>query len=83
MTREIVLEILLEVLERDGMIHGAMQNALNKYQYLKKQDRAFITRMGEGTVERLLTIDAVLDLCSKVKTKNMKPVIRTILRRSV
>ena len=28
MTREIVLEILLEVLERDGMIHGAMQNAL-------------------------------------------------------
>ena len=83
MTREIVLEILLEVLERDGMIHGAMQNALNKYQYLKKQDRAFITRMGEGTVERLLTIDAVLDLCSKVKTKNMKPVIRTILRMSV
>lgn len=83
MTREIILEILLEVLERDGMIHSALQKALYKYQYLKKQDRAFITRIGEGTVERLLTIDAVLDLCSKVKVKKMKPVIRTILRMSV
>ena len=83
MTREIILEILMEALERDGLIHSAMQKALNKYQYLKKQDRAFITRIGEGTMERLLTIDAVLDLCSKVKVKKMKPVIRTILRMSV
>ena len=39
MTREIILEILMEALERDGLIHSAMQKALNKYQYLKKQDR--------------------------------------------
>lgn len=82
-SREIILDILMEVLERGGFIHSSMKQALSKYQYLKKQDRAFITRIGEGTVERLLTIDAVLDLCSKVKTRDMKPVIRTILRMSV
>ncbi|MDO5406533.1 MAG: 16S rRNA (cytosine(967)-C(5))-methyltransferase RsmB [Eubacteriales bacterium] len=81
--REIILDILLEVLERGGFVHVILRQALEKNQFLEKQDRAFITRVVEGTIEYRLTIDAVINSCSKVKVNKMKPVIRTILRMSV
>lgn len=82
-SRGIILDILMEVLERGAYSHVILRQALEKYQYLEKQDRAFITRVAEGTIEYRLTIDAVLDQCSGVPVKKMKPVIRTILRMSV
>lgn len=82
-SREIILDILLEVLERERFVHDVLGQALGKYQYLEKADRAFITRIAEGTVENLLAIDQVIDCCSRVKTAKLKPVIRTILRISV
>lgn len=82
-TRELILDILLEILEKGQHSHVVLRQALEKYQYLPKSDRAFITRTVEGTIERLITIDGVLDLCSNTKVKKMKPVIRTILRMSV
>lgn len=82
-SREIILDILMEILEKGGHSHVILRQALEKYQYLEKQDRAFITRVAEGTIEYRLTIDAVIDQCSKVKTGKMKPVIRTILRMAV
>lgn len=82
-SREIILELLLEILERGGYSHVVLRQALEKYQYLEKQERAFITRVTEGTIEYKLTIDSVLNQCSKVKVNKMKPVIRTILRMSV
>lgn len=82
-SREIILDVLLEILERGGYSHVILRQALEKYQYLEKQERAFITRVTEGTIEYKLTIDAVLNQCSKVKVNKMKPVIRTILRMSV
>ncbi len=81
--RELILDILMEILEYGGYSHVVLKKALDKYQYLEKQNRAFITRVTEGTIEYLLTIDAVIDQCSKTKVKKMKPVIRTILRMSV
>lgn len=80
--REIVLDILLEILEEGNLSHLVLKQALEKYQYLEKQDRAFITRLTEGTLERLIQLDYVLDRFSRVKTGKMKPVIRTILRMS-
>ena len=56
---------------------------LNKYQYLEKRDRAFITRVVDGTLEHMIEIDYILDQFSKVKVKKMKPVIRGILRSAV
>lgn len=82
-SREITLDILLEILEKGGYSHVILSQALEKYQYLEKQDRAFITRLTEGTVEYRITIDGILNQCSKVKVGKMKPVIRTILRLSV
>lgn len=81
--RELILDILMEILEYGGYSHVVLKKALDKHQYLEKQKRAFITRVTEGTIEYLLTIDAVIDQCSKTKVAKMKPVIRTILRMSV
>lgn len=82
-SRELILDILMEILEKGGYSHIILRQALEKYQYLEKQDRALITRVVEGTIEYRLTIDAVIDECSKIKVAKMKPVIRTILRMSV
>ncbi len=82
-SREVILDILFEVLERDGFVHGSLRMALEKYQYLEKPDRAFITRVAEGTVENLLAIDEVLGRCSSIPVGKMKPVVRTVLRMSV
>lgn len=56
---------------------------MEKYQYLDKKERAFITRVVEGTLEHLIEIDYIINQFSKVKVNKMKPVIRTIIRNSV
>lgn len=81
--REIVLGILMEVTENGQYSHKVLRDVLSKYQYLTKQERAFITRVTEGTLERLIEIDYILDRFSKVKVKKMKPVIRGVLRSAV
>lgn len=81
--REIALETLL-LITRDGEYsHIALKNVLDKYLYLEKQERAFITRVVEGTLERMIEMDYIIDQFSKVKVKKMKPVIRLILRSGV
>lgn len=81
--RELVLDILYEILEKGGYSHVVLNQALSKYQYLEKQDRAFITRVTEGTLEYLIQIDHVLNQFSTTKVNKMKPLIRTLLRMSV
>ncbi len=81
--RELTLGALIDILENDQYSHQVIQNTLKKYQYLEKQDRAFFSRLTEGTVEQLIRIDYVLNQYSKVKVKKMKPVIRNILRMGV
>ena len=81
--REIVLAILMEVTENGAYSHIVLREVLEKYQYLEKRERAFITRVTEGTLEHMIEIDYILDQFSKVKVKKMKPVIRNILRSAV
>lgn len=81
--REIVLGILLEITKEGGYSHIVLRNTLEKYQYLDKKERAFITRVVEGTLEHLIEIDYIINQFSKVKVNKMKPVIRTIIRNSV
>ena len=59
--REIILETLL-LITRDGEYsHIALKNVLDKYQYLEKRERAFITRVVEGTLERQIEIDYIIN----------------------
>ena len=75
---------MLLAIDRDGQYsHLVLRDVLDKYQYLSKQERAFLTRLTEGTVERMLTLDYVIDQFSKTKVKKMKPLIRELMRLSV
>lgn len=81
--REVVLEILMEITENGAYSHKILGDVLSKYQYLEKRERAFITRVVEGTLEHMIEIDYILNQISKTKVKKMKPVIRNLLRSSV
>lgn len=78
-----ILEILLEIEEEGQHSHIAIRNALSKYQFLPKQERAFITRVCEGTLEYRILIDYIIDSFSKIMVNKMKPAIREILRSAV
>lgn len=82
-TRELVLDMLMEV-TRDGrpshVVHSQM---LEKYEYLEKQERKFISRLFKGTLERMLTLDYVIGLFSSVKLSKIRPVVKNILRMGV
>ena len=80
--RALVLELLLEITSQKAYSHVALRGALEKYQYLSKQERAFLTRLTEGTIERMLELDYLIGRFSKVPVHKMKPVIRNILRMS-
>lgn len=82
-TRELILDMLIEIIEKEEYSHIVLRQVLEKYQYLDKVDRAFITRITEGTLENLIKIDYIINQFSKVKAKKMKPLIRTLLRMSV
>ena len=81
--RELVLAVLMEVTENGQFSHIVLRDVLSKYQYLEKRERAFITRVTEGTLEHLIEIDYILDQFSTVPAEKMKPVIRELLRSSV
>lgn len=81
--RALVLEMLLAVNEEGQYSHLVLRDVLDKYQYLGKQERAFLTRLMEGTLERQLTLDYVIDQFSKTRVKKMKPLIRNLMRMSV
>lgn len=81
--RELVLDMLLQITRDGEYSHIIIKNVLDKYQYLDKRERAFITRVVNGTLERMIEIDYIINLFSKVKVNKMKPLIRTILRSSV
>ena len=82
-SRELILDILMEILEKGAYSHVVLGQALGKYQYLSKADRGLITRVTEGTLEYLIQIDWILNRYSATKVEKMKPVIRTILRMSL
>lgn len=81
--REIALDILMEINEREQYIHVLLNDALRKYQYLEKNERAFITRLVKGTMERRMTLDYVINQVSSVRVNKMKPLIRNLMRMSV
>lgn len=80
--REIIIEILLELERTDGYVNLLLADVLEKYDYLEPREKAFIKRVTEGSVERKIQIDYVLNGISKVPVKKMKPFIRALLRMS-
>ena len=67
--RECALDVLIKVDKKEELSHIAISNVLEKYQFSEKRDRAFFTRLVEGTLERQITIDYVADQFSKTKIR--------------
>ena len=67
--RMMALELMLEIMEQGNYSSHALNDMLSVHQFMDKQDRAFLARLVQGSVERCLEIDYVLDQFSKVKTK--------------
>ncbi len=82
-TRELALDILMEILENGSYSHLVIRNVLDKYNYSDIRDKSFVKRITEGTLERLIQIDYVLNEFSKVPVSKMKPLIRNLMRLSV
>ena len=80
--RAVALDIVTEVLENGGFLNRLLRQVLNKYAYLDRRDRAFLSRLCIGTVERKITLDACIDHISSLPVRKMKPFIRNLLRIS-
>ncbi|MDR1018738.1 MAG: 16S rRNA (cytosine(967)-C(5))-methyltransferase RsmB [Lachnospiraceae bacterium] len=81
--RHIIVNILNSVIIQGEHSNTAINKALHDNQDLDKQERAFISRVVIGTIERLITIDYIINKISKLPVKKMKPNIQMILRSSV
>ena len=64
--REVVLDILLELSKESEYSNILIAAVLEKHDYLDGREKAFIKRVSEGTIERRIQIDYVLDRFSKV-----------------
>ena len=82
-TREIILDTLLELEKEEVFSNVLIRQVLQKYDYLPAQDKAFIKRVTEGTVERRIELDHILNQFSSVPVAKMKPLIRQLMRMSV
>lgn len=82
-TRELAVLMLLEIVEKEKYSHLVIRDVLNKYNYMEGRDKAFLKRITEGTLERMIQIDYILNQFSGVPVSKMKPFIRNLLRMSV
>lgn len=81
--RALALELLLAVIKDGEYSHIVRTAVLEKYQYLTKQERSFLTRLTEGVLERQIELDYIINQFSTTKTNKMKPEIRCILQIGV
>lgn len=82
-TRELVLDMLLEMEKERVYSNILIRRVLDKYDDLPAKDKAFLKRVTEGTLERRIQMDYIIDAFSKTPVKKMKPLIRNLLRMSV
>lgn len=82
-TRAIVLDMLIEILDKGEFSHLVLNAVLMKYAYLPEREQHFMVRLTRGTIEKVLELDDILNQLSKTKVNKMKPVIREILRMSL
>ncbi|MDR2889343.1 MAG: 16S rRNA (cytosine(967)-C(5))-methyltransferase RsmB [Lachnospiraceae bacterium] len=80
--RELVLNMLIAITEEQTYSHLLIGDVLNKYNYWPSRDKDFVKRLTEGTLERLITLDYIIDHYSKLPTTKMKPLIKNLLRMS-
>ncbi len=79
--REAAVKMLVEVCKDKQFSHVIKTKYLDKIE--EKRERALATRLFEGSLERMLELDYIIDSFSKTPVRKMKPVIAAILRMTV
>ena len=78
--RAAALRVITAVMEEGELGHRALADELSRHPSWSGSEKAFFTRLAEGTVERCLELDYVIGCFSRTPVRKMKPVIRGILR---
>ena len=78
--RMLALDILLLTEDGAGFSSQLTEAALTKYDYLPAEQKGFIRRLCDGCVRERLYLDYCIDSISKTKTRQMKKLIRVLLR---
>ena len=81
--RDLVLSMLKEIYAGNEFSHILIRQVLDKYDYLESSEKAFIKRLTEGTLERTIELDYVINQFSNTPVNKMKPLIRALMRMSV
>ena len=81
-TRQLALEAMVSIMDNGEYCDKVLHGILDKYP-LEQRDRAFLMRLVEGTVERCIELDYVIDRYSKLPVAKQKPMVREILRLAV
>ena len=82
-SRELIVTMLMSINGGDEYSHILIRNVLDKYDYLDNKEKAFIKNVTEGSIERRIELDYIIDSFSKTPAKKMKPFIRELMRMSV
>ena len=80
--RQIAFKALMKIQNNKGFSNLVVNNSLNA-QSLSSKDRAFVTALVYGVVERSLTLDFIIEANSSKKIKNIDTPVLTILRMGV
>lgn len=79
--REAAVKMLLDVCREKQFSHTVKAKYLIKIE--EKRERALATRLFEGTLERMLELDYIIDHFSRTPVRKMKPAVAAILRITV
>lgn len=82
-TRDIALNILIDITKEQAYNNLALKKALQHYENMKQEDKAFITELTNGTLRNIIYIDYTIEQFSTVKLKKLKPLILNIMRIAV
>ena len=80
--RQIAFKALSKIQNNKGFSNLVVNNSLNA-QSLSSKDRAFVTALIYGVVERSLTLDFIIEANSSKKITNIDSAVLTILRMGV
>ena len=78
--RLLAVDMLLEIDREEVPCHLVIRRVLDHGCEMPLRDRNFCRRLTEGTIERCIYLDYMIDQVARTGTKKMKPVIRWIIR---
>ncbi len=81
--RGLALETLTRAFDQGEFLKTAIHRVLEENEGLDKRDRAFLTRLSNGVMDKKLALDYIIGEFSNVPPARIRPTIRNILRMGV